>query len=321
MRGNEDHVRPLDNFLDQQAPSLRSAVFVGICPVLESPFPFPSLNQLNLDLLENMGPIHMNSLFGLCSSCPRLQKIYIKISCEIVQDVPLDQITPMNSLVELEYTCDTPSQFLPFLELPLLKQLTVSSPWYPGTVDKLADLLPRSGHDLLSGATTVSYLDDRNVQLVELSGEGVNASLTMSDNSRAGRPPPEWSLDETYIPFGKVEALEFEGYRIPPDFSVDLLQNVKKLRVTPWAEPFLTEKAFQLLYPDPGTDVPCPSLREIEYTPLSPTGPAVESLVSLVKARKQAERQLELVCVRGTVELDLDLKEELREHVGELRVR
>ena len=63
----------LDNFLGQQAPLLRSAVFIGIRPMLKSPFPFLSLTQLDLYLLENTGPLHLGSLLSLYFNRSQLQ--------------------------------------------------------------------------------------------------------------------------------------------------------------------------------------------------------------------------------------------------------
>ena len=307
-----------DKFLGRQAPSLRSVVFIGICPILESPFLLPSLTKLDLRLLGNMAPLRMSSLFHLYSSCPRLQEIYTKISCGIIEDVASEQVVSMDSVVKLDFHCDTASRTLPSLKLPRLKSLSVSFPWQPGKVGMLADLLPQNGHALLSGITTVLY-QHRGTSLpqtVELSGKEFNAQFTLFYKS-AGMPLPTWFLaDRTYIPFDQIENLVFMGCYISTDHLINLFKNVKILQVVPSDGSLLPEIVFRSLRPDQETGIPCPSLRGIHL--LSPVGQGMESLVSLAKKRKIAEHQLEVVYVLG--DLDSDVEEELREHVGELQV-
>jgi hypothetical protein len=169
--------RSLDNFLGQRAPSLRSATFSGICPLLESPFPLPNLTELNIHLSEDMGPIRISLLLSLCSSCLRLQRAGISAHCQLLQDVTLDQVVSLDSLVELEYTCNNSCRFIPFLKLSRLKRLHVSLK--KGNVEKLIDLLPHDDHTLLSGATSMSHVHDYESQIVGLSGNGVDAEFSV----------------------------------------------------------------------------------------------------------------------------------------------
>lgn len=122
-------VPPFDNFLGQQAPRLRTAIFLCICPVLEFPFSLPSLTALQLRLDSTMEPLWVGSLFRLCSNCPQLETVQIQINCETIQDGSSDQVLSLDSLVTLDYTSSSPIKFLPFLNLPSLKWLSVSSAW------------------------------------------------------------------------------------------------------------------------------------------------------------------------------------------------
>lgn len=307
---------PVDRFLGEDAPLLRSAVFIGICPILESPFPLPSLTELHLGLTKDMGPLHMNSLFRLYSSYPLLQEIYIKISCEIIEDICSGQVTSLNSLVKLEYACVTAIRFLPFLRLPRLEQLSVSTPWEKEKVDSMADILPYNGRVLLSGSTAYSYSHREGSQIVKVSGKGVIASFSLPRKVDFPTPPGLF-LDRTYIPLGQIEDLRFEGDFIPENYPTNLFENVTKLKVIPWGESF-SRKVFQPLYPDREKGIPCPSLREIEYNFSADGG--IRSLLNLADQRKRANRQLKLVCVLGSRALDPDIEQILRWNVGELRV-
>lgn len=148
-----------DMFLNQQALSLRSLKLSGLCPLFESPFPLPNLTKLHLELFSYMKsfPSRMSLLSNLYSSFPRLQEIHTLIVGEMIEDLNPDQVTSLNSLVRFRYTCTTASRFLSFLKLPRLKRLSVTSPWQPGNVDKVADLLPHNGEIHLFGTTTISY--------------------------------------------------------------------------------------------------------------------------------------------------------------------
>ena len=318
MKAQSDSVRDLENFLGQGAPSLRSATFVGIHPALECSFPLPSLTKLILGLPKEMGSLQISLLLRLCSNCPRLEDLSIKISCEMIQDILAPgQVTSLDLLVKLEYTSDTPVQFLPFLRLPQLKHLVASSPWKPGKVDKLADILPNDGRLFLSRATAVSHRHGCMAQSIELSGEGVNALFHLSDINTG--PIGGRFLDQLNIPFEQIEYLDLQGVCIPIDYAIDLFQNLTKLRVEPFAGDIFTQWIFNLLLPRSETVIPCPSLREVEYTCVEPDGSDLGSLIEMVKKRKRAEHQLELLCVLSAPELGPDRAKELGEHVGELK--
>jgi hypothetical protein len=319
----EDPVCAPDNFLGQQAPSLRSASFIGIWPIPEPFFPLPSLTELVVSLPRYRDPFRISLLFRLFSNCPRLQQARISIECNIINDVALDRVVLLDSLVKLEYTCKTVGRFIPFLKLPLLKSLRVSL----GTrgVYQLASMLPHGAHNLLSGATTMSLFYRGGSQAVELSGNGVNASFTVSDDGM-GATSAGWFSDDTYIPFGQIENLEFGGYQISADFPLHLFKKLTRFRVNPGNER-VAAGVLWLLHPNPGVGTPCPSLQEITYTLTPPTPPTVmymKPLVNLARERERAGYQLELVCMLATQlddqQFDPDLKEELREHVRELRV-
>ena len=309
--------RTLNNFLGQNAPSLRSAVFIGICSALESPLLLPSLTRLHLRLLGSMGPLPISLLLRLCSSCPRLRNVHISIYCQILQDVALDQVISLDSLVELEYTynTDTVTRLLPFLELPRLKQLQIFLP--VERVEKTADLFPHNGHTLLSGATTMSYFYGRSSQVLGLSGKEVDALFTSLDHG-AGETSAGWFSDEAYIPFGQIEDIEFSGVYISADFPIHLFKNVTTIRV-PLSDGRIAKSVLRLLLPGAGTEIPCPSLREISYTLPLPTEPYTRSLINLTRERERAGYKLELVHVLSTQKLTPDLERDLRAHVGELR--
>lgn len=313
MHAREGPVYDLGNFLGQQAPSLRSVTFDGIFPVIESPFPLPNLTEFDLRLLGDADPVRISLLFRLCSNCPRLRKI--NISCPMFQDVSPEQVTLLESVVELDYTCHTVVRVLPCLKLPRLKRLRVSSPLQQGLVYKLVDLLPHGGLSLLSGATAMLYFSDQSSHTIKLSGRGVNVSLT-----GFGAAPLHWFSDETRIPFGQIEDLKLEGSYVPTNFPINLFKNVKKFWVSPWSERYVGG-FLQLLYPHPETGIPCPSLREIEYSFWSPPGPYTRPLISLVRERERVGHRLELVSISAIGRLDQELEEGLKEHVGELRVR
>ena len=316
MRTDRRLAHAPENFLGRQAPLLRSAVFDGIFPALQSPFPLPSLTHLDLRLLRTMDPLPISSLLRLCSSCPRLLELHINIPCAMIQDVPLDRVVSLDSLVKLEYNYSLAGRFLPFLRLPHLKWLQVSST----RLDKLADLLPQSGHILLSGVTKMSHFYDGYSQVVELSGEGVYAAFSVYDNNGTGPvTSAEWFSGGEYIPFGQIEDLEFVGQCISADFPIHLLKNVTKFKVTPW-DGRIAGNVLRLLHPRPGAGVPCPSLRFIEYTLQSPPEPYLRPLINMARARALAGYRLELLDVLGSERPDPYLEQELRVQVGALFV-
>jgi hypothetical protein len=315
MQAGEHSVRAFDNFLGQQALSLRSATFSGICPLLGSPFPLPNLTELNMDLSKDMGPIRISLLLSLCSSYPRLQRACVSTHCQLLQDVTLDQVVSLDSLVVLEFACNDLSRFIPFLKLPRLKWLHVTL--QEGKVDKLADLLPHNGRALLTETTSMLHFYDPGSRGVELSGNGLDASFTMPNNRR-GETSAGWFSDDTYIPFEQIEYLEFRGYRTPADFPIHLFKKLTTFRVSPCRGRDIAE-VFGLLHPRPGAGIPCPSLREITYTFTYRARSCVRTLMDLTREREQVGYKLELVRVYSALRFNFRL-EELKQHVGELRI-
>ena len=311
--------KPLpENFLGRQAPSLRSVKLSCVYPEFESLFPLPNLTEFYLLLPDGASPFRMGELFRLFSGCPLLQKIGINIRGQIVQDITPGQVISLESLVELDYTCNFVDLILPFLRLPRLKKLWVTS-LGPGQVQKLADILPHDGHVLLAGATKIFYHFDpyaRSLR-VDLSENGVDVSLNAFCATTV-----DWLSDQALIPLEQIEDLKVGGSpsAVGPPISVFALENLRVLRVTPW-NPQFTEEFFRLLHPGPGTGVPCPSLREIEYTCYGPQEPLPRSLTGLFRERKRAGHQLRLFCLLVRYGSGQDLVEELREDVGEVQVR
>jgi hypothetical protein len=311
MQDSEHSLLYLNNFLGQQAPSLRSATFFGICPLLGSPFPLPNLTELNLNLEECEGKIRTSSLLSLCSSCPRLQRANINIDCQL-QDVALDLIVSLDSLVGLEFTCIGFSRFIPFLKLSHLKRLRVSL--RGEKVDKLTDLLPHDGHTLLSRATSMSLVQKYGSHVVGLSGNGVDVEFSVFDSTCSAG----WFTDDTYIPFGRIENLEFRGYRTPADFPIHLYKKLTTFWVCPSNEEANTE-VLGLLQPRRGEGIHFPSLREITYIYPRGANSWVKHLADLAREREQAGYKLELVRLPSTLPPTL-YHEELKQHVGELRM-
>ena len=314
-------VRLPDNFLGQQAPSLRSVSFSGIYPALEPIFPLPDLAEFSLYLQGDAGPFHMSALFRCFSCCPRLQKIYISASNVILQG-GLDEVISLESLEELDYACDRAGQILPFLRLPRLKQLRVSPSSESGQLQKAVDLLPHGGCVLLVGTTNMLYYSDQLSLRVDLSGGGVNVSLSTL-RTTADPLPVDWFSDETCTPFGQIEDLKVEGWSVTMDFPINVFafENLGVLRVAPCDSQF-TEEFLRLLHPDPGAGIPCQSLREIEYTTWGPSQePLIRPLINLVRERKRAGHQLRLLRLSIAQGSHQDLVEELREHVGEVQVK
>ena len=312
-----------DNFLGQQAPSLRSVSLVRTCPRLESLFPLPNLTEFHLSLVDDTTPFRVGALFQFLSESPQLQNIGVDVHDRSVQDVFLNKVISLESLVELDCGCDCASQIIPFLKLPRLKRLRVTSR-EQGRAQTLADVLPHGGRPLLAGVTKILYLSGAPYS-VELSGNGVDVSFRV--------PPPtettllDWSPDQAYIPFGQIEDLEFRGLsptRIGLHINAFALENLRVLRVTLFNKE-RTTGLLRAFHPGPGTaEVPCRSLQEIEVysTYWGSQEPLPRLLVSLVKERKQAGCQLRLVSlVVGYEGYHRDFLLELKEHVGEVRAR
>ena len=261
IRAHEGPARDLGNFLGQQAPSLRSVLFVGISPVLGPSLSLPNLTTFHL-YLPRSGPLHLTSrsLFQFLSTCPLLQDIEVYVPDETFQEVALDRVTSLESLVELEYRGYAAGRVLPHLKLPRLRRLDVSSTLPMGQVHKLADALPHGGRVLLGGATKMRYSSESCMQRIDFFGEGTNVSIAI--DSVGDSAPVDWFADESRTPFGQIEDLEVGGLYVPPTFSFDPFKNLTIFRLTSWDTQCI-EGFLRFLYPTPGMRVPCPSLREI----------------------------------------------------------
>ena len=313
-----------DNFLGQRAPSLRAVNFVDICPRLESLFPIPKLVEFHLSL-DTATLFYVSALFRFLSESPLLQKIRIDVYGRSVQDVSLDKVISLESLVELHCGRDWAGQIIPFLRLPRLKRLQVTSLGLE-QAQTLADVLPYGGRALLAGVTKMFY--DSNPygrpHRVKLSGNGVDV-LFRASGTVANAALIDWSPDQTWIPFGQIEDLELElGSPTCRSIDVSVFENLKILRVVPSGEES-TKGLFRSLHPGPGAaKVPCQSLQVIEakVAYLGSQGPFQTSFVSLVRERKRAGYQLRFVSlVVGHQGYYRDLSEELGKYVGEVRTR
>jgi len=232
----------------------------------------------------------------------------------------MDQVISLESLVEFEYVYNSGDRTLSHLKLPRLKQLRVFSSLGLGEVEELADILPYDGRVLLAGATKMSYRSDANSLTVKLSGNEVGISVIMPRPME--EPSIDWFCDQKCIPFGQIEDLEVNGHPTDAYFNtnVSVFENLGVLRMGRWDGKF-NERFLRSLHRDPTAGVPCRSLQEIECTYLKPQEPLPRSLTSLAKKRKRAGYQLRLVSLWITQRSGQDLTEELREHVGEVRVR
>ena len=319
IHARESPARDLDNFLGQQAPSLRSVIVLGVSPVLEPPFPLPNLTKFHLHLPE-AGSLRLNSrsLFQLLSTCPLLRDVAISVPDKSFQDVTLDRVISLDSLVQLEYTGYAAGEVLSHLKLPCLQRLDVSSALPTGQMHKLAHVLLYGGRVLLAGATKMYYSFDKFAHTVDFLGKGTDLSVAATC-SMGGSALVDWFSDQSWVPFGQIGYLKVEGLCSPSIFSFDPFENLTILRLASWdaqrASGFL-----RLLHPHPGGGVPCPLLREIRCSCWTQPGQVVRSMISLVRERDQAGYRLELVCIFGTPKLDDDLEEELKSHVDELQV-
>ena len=320
----EDVLSLPDNFLAQQAPSLRTINLAFTRPAFDHFFPLPNLTEFDLQLPEDGEPFRMGALLQFFSHSPLLRRICINISVEMVQDISLDQITSLDSLVEMNYSCNWSGSILPFLRLPRLEKLSVFSSVGPGQVQRLDDILPHDGLALLAQTTRMSYYSDLLSVTVTFSGNGVkvlfNAFYVTAETAVGGFI--NWFSNHMAIPLGQVEELKIWGSATVPGFHIDAfaLDNLKILRISLWDGEF-GEVVLRSFHPVSQTGVPCQSLREIEYTYWGTDGPFPMSLARLVKERKQAGYQLGIFRLLVTRESDRDLAEELREHVSEVQAR
>ena len=170
----------------------------------------------------------MSALFRFFSDAPLLRKICISGPGQIIQDISLDQVISLESLEEFECAYSSGNRILPYLKLPSLKQLRMSSSLGLGEVQKLVDVLPCDGHALLARTTEMSYCFDGRSLRVDLSGNGVDVSLSVIGN----RPSVDWFSDQTFIPFGRIEVLRIHDYSNDADFPVNVVafENLGVLR-------------------------------------------------------------------------------------------
>jgi len=326
----EDVVHLPDNFLGQQAPSLRFVSLDSVCPRLESLFPLPNLTEFRLSLVNGATSFRVGALFQFLSESPLLRKVGVNVHNRSAQDISLDKVISLESLVELDCGCDCVSQVIPFLRLPRLARLRVTSlPLSARQAQTLADVLPYDSCALLARVTKMLYLSDllESSHKVELSGNGVDVSFRKF-HTTADTTLVDWPPHQTRIPFGQIEDLEFRGGPpFPTGFPINVfaLENLRVLRVALFQqEP--TKRLLRALHPGPGAaEIPCRPLQEIEvyYTYWGSQGPLPRLLVSLVREKKQAGCQLRLVCLvieRGGSG-HRGLLEELKEYVGEVGTR
>jgi len=321
IRTSEDVVHLPDNFFGQRAQSLRSVKFVRICPTLGSLFPLPNLMEFHLSL-GTTTPFYVRALFQFLSESPLLQKICINVRNLGIQDVFLNKVISLEFLVELDCDCNCASQIIPFLRLPRLKRLRVTSREQE-QAQTLADVLPYGGRPLLAGVTKMLYDNSQytHSHRVELSGNGIDVSFRLF-RTTASTNLVDWPPDKTCVPFGQIEDLKFQGCPPPPTglpINVFALENLRVLRVALFHEE-PTKGLLRALHPGPGAaEIPCRSLQgiAIDYIYWKSQGPLPWLLVSLVRERKQAGYQLRLVCLVARDDASCrDFLEELKEHVG-----
>ena len=311
-------VRGVQNFLGQQAPSLRSIIFDAVFPVLGSPFPLPNLTYFYLNLPSDAGLLRSSSLLRFLSCCPRLQEIIVNTWNEILQDATSDQVILLESLVKCDYSCrNSAGKVLPYLKLPRLDRLKTFTFLGEGQDHIMADILPRGGQGLLARVTDMSYTFNGFSQGIFLSGKGTSVSIT-AQCDETNHVRVDWFSNETRIPFGRIEELDVEGNYPAAGFSLEPFKGLTMLRATFRNVGFIDE-ILQLLLPDGSARVPCPSLRGIQCTSWGNPGPLTRSLINAVKERGRAGQRLELVHILATDNLSQDLEQEMREHVGELR--
>lgn len=316
MTSSGDLIRVPDEFLGQLAPSLRSISFAGVCPTFQFPFLLPNLAEFHLRLDGNTALLRTSTFFQLFHCCPQLQKVRINVPGEMLPDVVQDQIISLESLLELDYICNSASRLLPFLRLPRLKTLRVLS-LRPGKAQELADTLPYDGRDLLAGTTKMSYCPDRYPPRLDLSGNEVDVSLRTFPV--AGHTTSDWFSDDSWIPFGQIEDLELAG-SAAANLPVDIFafENLRVIRIVLWGTEF-PEGFLRLLHPDSNMGTPCRSLREIACTIRSASGSPLWPFIGMVKERKRAGHQLGVVCFITRRGCELEHVKELGLHVGELR--
>ena len=262
----------------------------------------------------------MGTLFRFLSNSPQLQKIRIGVYSLTSQDTLPDDVISLESLEELDYDCNLTGRVLACLRLPRLERFRASSTPGPGQTQRLVDLLPHNGRALLESATKMMYYSANPSLGIDFSGNGTEVSLRVV--STTGDPPVvDWFSDRTCIPFGQIEDLTIESSPLSVIFPVSIfvLENLKILRVTLWDTDFV-EGCLRLFHPDPEAGVPCQSLQQIECACWGFPQPVARSLINLVRERKQAGHELSLLGLLIEQEFDQGLVDELKEHVGRVRI-
>ena len=322
-------VRLPADFLGHQASSLHSISFTGICPAFESTFPLPNLTKFCLYLPQGGGSVSMNVLFRFLSNSPLLESISIYANGQTTEDVFMDQVISLESLVELSYDCNVAGRVLPFLRLPCLRTLHVRILQEPGQIHKLVDILPYNGHALLAMVTAVMYRPDASSLTLFLLAQGKTSLFftikrhTSSDIGDAAPDPTlvDWFSPQTSIPLGQITSLKVFAPTASVGFPIGAfaLENLEQLRVD-LRDAEDIGRILRSFHPDPETGVPCRSLWLIECTFRGFPEPLLEPLMSLVKERKGVGYQLRVVRLPIAGEFDPHFLEELREHVGEVEI-
>lgn len=284
IRPAEDCMRGLNNLLGQRAPSPHPIALNGVSP--------PNLTTISLSLPKDVSRFYLSSLLLSLSGCPQLRNLFLDLPCTTIQDVAPDQVVVLESVVELDYTCNTVCRVLPHLKLPSLKKLRVFSFFQAGQVNKLADSLPSEGHILLSKATSMIYISENTMEGLELSGEDTRVSIS-------GFCPEErfvltdWFFDESCIPFGRIERLDLGGLRSGSTFSLDRFKNLKSLQFPEESVQNFRE-VLSLLAPKPGAEIPCPSLEGLWFDSYYHPWPLVQSPIPLDAEVEEERHGLEL---------------------------
>ena len=337
VKSYHTYIRLPDDFLGHHASSLRSISLSGICPAFKSPFPLPNLTKFRLCLHQSVGrvrpgvsSVRMNVLFRFLSNSPLLESISVYANDQTTEDLFMDQVISLESVVELIYDCNMAGRVLPFLRLPRLKNLHVRILQKPGQMHQLVDVLPHNRHALLARATTVVYRPDASsLSLDLLSPNKPSLYLTVrrptpSNVADATRNPTlvDWFSSQGCIPLRQIKILEVHTPTACVVSPIDTfaLENLEKLEVD-LRDAEDVGRVLRLFRPDAKAGVPCRSLRVIRCACRGPPGPLLEPLMSFVKERKGAGYQLEVVYLPIAGEFDPHFLEELREHVGKVRTQ
>lgn len=236
------------------------------------------------------------------------------VPCKVVRDVALDRVISLES-VELGYTCHAACRILPYLELPHLKLVTVSSHFRAGQTIKLANLLPHSGHIHLAGVTNMCYCsysffthEPDCCERIHLFGGDTDVFIT-GICTGAHNIPTDWFSARSPIPFEQIEELKMYCTHLTSSFSFNRFKSLKILRSA--VED--SERFLSLLRPDPRTGIPCPSLEEIQYGAHKESD--IEYLGTLLEEKGMAGYLLERHNTFPA--LNQELGRELGKYVGE----